>query len=132
MTVWHVPGGNNVVAFPGVRVRRRLPENLPKEWRKPPRPPKGRYGKAAQKKAQGHHRHLQHENRRFDDLRSWQQAAYRCRFVGQKHSCLSDWELEFCWSVAAQEKGISWKQKKKLREIMGKVEDYERRYSVED
>ncbi len=24
MTVWHVPGGSNVVAFPGVRVRQQL------------------------------------------------------------------------------------------------------------
>ncbi len=132
MTVLHVSGGSNVVALPGVRVRRRLPENLPKEWCKAPRPPKGRYGKAAQKKAQGYHRHPQHENKSFDDLQTWQQDAYWCRFVGQRNACLTEWELKFFWSVAAQEKGISWKQKKKLREIKGKVEDYERRYSVED
>ncbi len=79
MTVWHVPGGSNVAAFPGVRVRRRLPENLPKEWRKPPRPPKGRYGKAAQKKAQGYLRHPHHKHKSFDELRTWQQAAYLAR-----------------------------------------------------
>nr|BDD48222.1 hypothetical protein 5 [bacterium] len=117
----HKFGGSNVTAFPGIRIRRRLPQKLPKSWRKPPRPPKGRGAKQTQKRAPTYERHPQHKNKGFGELKSWQRIAYLCREDGYKYGCLNSWEMKFCRDIAAQPYAPSVKQRNKLNEIARKA-----------
>ena len=124
MTDWHVYRASKLALVPGVRIRRRLPENLPEKWRKPPRPPKRRHMKAVRKKPPTYRAHPHHGNKTFDDLRPWQQAAYLARDVGKENRCLTDWERRYCWSIARQGRTLSEKQFKKLHQILEKILEY--------
>ena len=126
MTDWHVYRASKLALVPGVRVRRRLPENHPKKSRThpPPAAPKRRHMKAARKKPPTYRAHPHHGNKTFDDLRPWQQAAYLARDVGKENRCLTDWERRFCWSIAGQRRPPSEWQFKKLQQILEKIFEY--------
>jgi hypothetical protein len=114
--------GRNVVPFHGVKLRRVL------SVESNPHPPKGLFGKAALKpklQAPNYYPHEcrpEHKKVRWEDLHPNQRLAYQIWAEGQLWGAgLTDWELNFLWSIAGQNGDMTEKQGKVFVRLYTKV-----------
>lgn len=127
LRVVHVVGSGDVVAFPGVLVRRMLSDR----WTLEPNehPPRGQFGKAALSKKQKPkkqnllHQDVgllvrpEHKNIPWEALKPHQRDAYEIRNEGEALGILTDWELEFLWSIAGHGTTLTEKQVGLLKKL---------------